>query len=155
MLVVFRDQARFWSKVRRAGKDECWLWAGTNLGGRYGQFWLNGKGVLAHRLAWRFAYGDPGGMYVCHRCDVGLCVNPRHLFLGTAADNTADMWRKGRARPPRGERQTQRKLSARQVIEIRMRVAAGERQNVVAVVYGVHPTTISRIVSRENWASVC
>jgi len=37
-----------------------------------------------------------GGMLVCHHCDNKRCINPDHLFVGTAKDNTVDMIKKGR-----------------------------------------------------------
>lgn len=75
----------------------CWLWDGaaTTLG--YGLFYEAGKTVYAHRESWRRANGEiPTGMEVCHRCDVPLCVNPSHLFIGTHKENFRDMAGKGR-----------------------------------------------------------
>lgn len=79
-------------KVPEAG---CWIWVGT--AGRYGKFFHEGRPKDAHRAAWLVFKGPiPQGMRVCHSCDVPLCVNPDHLFLGTAKDNTLDMMKKGR-----------------------------------------------------------
>jgi hypothetical protein len=48
-------------------------------------------------MAWELAYGPiPPGLHVLHRCDNKPCCNPAHLFLGTKADNHADMMTKGR-----------------------------------------------------------
>lgn len=67
----------------------------------YGQIHVNGTTITAHRWAWARANGPiPRGLYCCHACDVRRCVNPAHLFLGTAQDNTRDAIAKGRHRRP-------------------------------------------------------
>lgn len=70
----------------------CWLWEGADSKG-YGSH----RHRLVHRLAWEEANGPiPTGLFVCHHCDVKLCCNPQHLFLGTAKDNAQDHYDKGR-----------------------------------------------------------
>ena len=95
-------RCRFWSKVRKG--DGCWEWAGCRSKG-YGKIALGlesglpkGKRVVkAHRVSWLIHFGPiPDGLFVCHRCDNPPCVRPDHLYLGTCADNSRDMIRKGR-----------------------------------------------------------
>jgi hypothetical protein len=84
---------RRWVPVPETG---CWLWTG-HKSSNYGGMYVHGVQVLAHRLSYVLHHGPiPKGMMVCHKCDTPMCVNPAHLFVGTARDNTLDAIAKGR-----------------------------------------------------------
>lgn len=148
---------RFWSQVDRSG--DCWIWIGACNSKGYGNVHNptdeNGRRIsLAHRLSYEFTFGSiPDGMMVCHICDNPPCVNPTHLFLGTAADNFQDMRQKGRWQPAKGEDVGTSKLTEDQVAEIRSRYVFRKTTiPMLAIEYGVSKSAISRLLRRQSWA---
>jgi len=148
---------RFWSSVDRAdGDDSCWIWTGNGTKDGYGRLSVDGRKTRAHRFSYELHNGPiPDGLLVCHHCDVPLCCNPKHMFLGTTKDNVQDMLAKGRVRPLRGTASPNARLNEDQVREIRARYAAGGVfQKDLASAYGVAVKTISHIVCGDRWKHV-
>jgi hypothetical protein len=138
----------------------CWLWLRGLDGNGYANISVKradkfSRAHRAHRLSWEFVNGPiPDDMCILHRCDVRSCVNPDHLFLGTRADNDADMRAKGRhSSPPlhAGEKNGQAKLTEGQVAEIRCRYQAGENWKILANEYGVNHRTIWKVGTNRSW----
>lgn len=144
-------QIRFDEKWMPEPNSGCWLWlAALNKNG-YGAILATARSSLASRASWALHRGPiPTGLHVLHKCDVRCCVNPDHLFLGTQADNLADMDRKGRRKSGslRGDRHHQAKLKTDDVLKIR---EAGGSPTVVAQSYGVSRTTIGDILAGRSW----
>lgn len=91
-LTLETPQGRFWRQVERKGPEDCWEWQGYVNRDGYGECSLG----LSHKVSWEWANGSSDALCVLHKCDNPPCVNPAHLFLGSAAQNTADMIAKGR-----------------------------------------------------------
>jgi hypothetical protein len=94
---------RFLQKLDKTGNQEfpeCWIWTGAKTSKNYGSFkyYEDKPAIGAHVSSYLFYVGEiADGMYVCHRCDNPLCVNPDHLFLGSNSDNMKDMVKKNRS----------------------------------------------------------
>lgn len=139
----------------------------------YGLFSLRGKHVLAHRYSFELHHHPiPEGKFVCHHCDVRTCVRPDHLFVGSAADNTADMMSKGRHKVGprqygadhwthkhpearvRGSKVGTSKLTESQVIEIVKRRLALVPFRAISEEFGVSIKGIEKIVYGDWWKHV-
>ncbi len=146
-------EERFAGKFDKAEPDECWLWKASFFYTGYGQSHnVAGKGTTAHRVSHELYVGPiPEGMHVLHKCDVRACVNPSHLFLGTHADNMADMYAKGRQPSQKGTDSGRSKLTEAQVLEIR---ASNEGGGVLGRQYGVTRKNISSIRLRQSWKHI-
>ena len=143
----------YWRHVDVRGDDECWPWVGFHTLGGYGSTTVNGRARAAHRVMWEALHGPIAvGLVICHRCDNPPCINPRHLFIGTHADNHADRNRKGRQ--ARGERMGAAKLTDNKVREARRLHAAGETYHALGQRFGVDRKAIERAVKGLSWSHV-
>lgn len=120
----------------------CIIWLGSVTSG-YGTVRINTVLMRAHRCSYETFKGPiPEGLYICHTCDNKLCVNPEHLYAGTASDNLNDAYRRGLKKPKLGQTNGNAKLTDAQVAEI-MRGTGS--QSVEGKKYGVSQAHISWI----------
>ncbi len=180
------DIARFHSKVGRLDdEDKCWEWKAGRFPEGYGEFWVGSKAsggrmYSANRIAYLIHNGPfAPEMLVCHSCDNPPCCNPRHLWLGSDADNIRDKVEKGRdnnytgddhwtrkkphllARGPRdgsymrGENHYKAKLNENNVRDARARFGSGLASvKQLAIELGVSESNMQKVVNRETWKRV-
>jgi len=144
---------RFFGKIAKNKESGCWEYTGAKVDG-YGQIILfsNGKkkNVRAHRLSWEIHYSDiPEGLVVCHKCDNRKCVNPEHLFLGTQADNSADMVAKGRQ--AKGSKNNKAKVTEEDVKKIISLRDSGFTCKQVGEMFNLSKSQVSKIHNRQFW----
>jgi hypothetical protein len=143
----------------------CLLWLLAHVKHKgaftYGRMKFRRRTQMAHRVSYIVNFGEiPKGLFVLHRCDNPLCVNPLHLFLGTKRDNIIDAIKKGRApsrsykghRLNRGELSGKAKLKNKQIPVIMRMYACGIRQTTIAKLYRVSSTTISSAISGRYYS---
>lgn len=152
-------EERFWKKVDKRGRDECWVWTGGVNRWGYGNFKWNGHVSNASRFSWELFNGViPPKIFVCHKCDNPPCVNPNHLFLGTHSDNMRDAYQKGRMRGHesyKGEKSNLSKLTEKEVVLIRaLRKDENLKLRELAKRFSVTEVAISKIINRQTWAHV-
>jgi hypothetical protein len=153
---------RFEAHICPEPNTGCLLWtafAAGDPGFEYGKFMLyegtkrDGLLVesLAHRVSWRLYRGPiPEGLWVLHHCDTPPCVEPTHLFLGTALDNKRDCIAKGRDRNASGEENGNARLTADEAEIIRNSPETGAA---MAERFGIAQSTVSQIRRGQTWRS--
>ena len=143
---------RFWRKVDRMGKKDCWIFRATVSACGYGLFSKNGSSALAHRVSWWIHYGEiPKRKLVLHKCDNPPCVNPNHLFIGTPKDNAIDRAKKGRSNHPIGGRNGREILSESDVKAMRQSNLSCYK---LADIYLISKSTAHAAISRKTWSHI-
>lgn len=144
---------RFMKRVSPEPNSGCWLWFGSGTNDGYGQIGIDGRNHLAHRISFELHYGKISpDTKVLHSCDLPCCVNPEHLFLGTQADNMADMVKKKRHARLRGEAHGRAKLTDDDVRTIRR--FSGRTHAAIAADFGVSDVLVSQILSGKIWSHI-
>lgn len=143
-----------WKYIDKKSDLECWNWTlGIDDWG-YGIFHINNKAYKSHRFVYELTWGEiPKDMKVCHLCDNTRCCNPKHLFVGTDADNMKD--RNSKGRQVKGEKVHTHKLKSSQVKEIRKLFISGKYiQADLVKKYNMSSSTISRIITGKIWRGI-
>jgi len=145
---------RFWSRVNVSGENDCWEWTRGTTSDGYGVFHFGHSSIRSHR----FSYQQHNGKItehecVLHSCDNPRCVNPKHLWIGTRAENNADKEAKKRGVHPvqsSGESNSNATLTTPEVIAAKVMARKGLPQARIAKLLGVSTATICLIVNGER-----
>ena len=146
-------EEHFWNNIDKRGPDECWEWQGPIDPNGYGVVLTRRRPRRAHRVSYEIHNSPiPKGKVICHACDNPPCCNPAHLWLGTQADNLADMYAKNRHSKTRtytkkGEKHHRSRFTDAQARQMRAEYQErGITLRAIALEYGVTVATIWKIV---------
>ncbi len=139
------ERMAYFSRMYSVSESGCWLWNGSKNGGGYGLIRFGEASILAHRFSWATANNRPlaDGMHCCHSCDTPACVNPAHLWEGTAKQNAVDSMAKGRRA---------RALTPELIRRIYTLKQAGVwLDKDIARIVGVSPSTVGGVLAGKRW----
>jgi len=153
-LIKSRNKKITWS----INDNGCWICTSHSSKGRYLTYYVNGKSMMMHRYMYEKYKGKiPDGILACHTCDNTSCINPDHLFLGTQADNMADMVKKGRQSTGRinnrGQGNGSHKLTEKQVCSIKYDYPCSTRTE-IAKIFNISISMVSHIMLNKNWKHI-
>lgn len=160
-LFVVTDElrARFYSKTITASSG-CMIWTGAVQRNGYGGFKIDRRKIDAHVVSWRISQGGvpvPLGKLVMHTCDCRMCVNDKHLELGTQTQNMEHAFENGRGDDfhARGEDMPNAVLNEDMVWKIRSTYAMpGMSQRKVAASLGLKYATVRNVIENKAWKNV-
>lgn len=152
-----KELERLLSKAAPPNEKGCRIWQCAHKGHseehQYGTHFMWGQYWRAHRAAYLLAVGEPGDSEVCHKCDVTLCVEPSHLFLGTHRDNMVDMTAKKRNYIARGESSGRALITDDDVRVIRSLAGVVDAREIAAR-FGINRSTVYGIINGRRWGHV-
>ena len=153
-----------WSKVDKRGENECWEWRGYKNADGYGRTWINDRGYYAHRVIFDLAYPNIINLsapkntedngYILHTCDNPSCCNPKHLFVGTHADNMADKVFKNRQNKFPSDTGPRCKLSMSQAREARELRKNGASVRDLAEQFGLSLPSMKTLLRGQSYKEI-
>ena len=140
--------------------DECWNWTGGCPGRNtrthiYGQIGFTINSIThyqkSHRFSYEYYYGPIlNDLHVLHTCDNTLCVNPKHLWLGTNKDNVDDKVRKNRH--AHGETIGKAILTEKEVLNIyNYCINTDKNVEYVANIFNIQGDHVKHIINGITW----
>lgn len=151
--LISRDRL-FMTLFIRDGSTGCWEWTGAIKEG-YGIFSVNHKDKLAHRLMYEKYKGKiPQGMNICHTCDNPKCVNPEHLWVGSQAENVADMMKKRRGLKSFGSNHHFSTITDEIAREIKTKLRDGMTIKQVHMILGASYRVVQHIHAETTWRHI-
>lgn len=129
----------------------CWEWQGSFSGSNKTKgrptLWIKKRNTSASRLSYAAFVGPvPKGKLVCHICDRGdICINPRHLYLGSYKENLNDA-------EVSGYLQEKGMLTEKNVRGIKLSFLEGAPNEEIAKCFGVPVKLLEQVRKKLSWA---